>query len=280
MYKAINAWSVDGNTGFAEMFRQVKAAGFTAIELNIDKPGASKHSLCMDTTEAELAEIKAMADEARVSICSISTSLYGSKLGSNNREDREFAKALLARQLEFARALGADGILVVPGGNYYDGQTILSAYETVFDTLSEVKPLIAISNVKVGLENVWNGFFLSPFDMRDLIDRLDCPNLGAYFDVGNVVAASNPESWIEILGSRIVKVHVKDFARKGGFYSGGDFVDLWAGNVNWARVMAALRQAGYNGSLTAEVFPTKAYEDMTVFYREVSEQMNRILALL
>ncbi|HHX73235.1 MAG TPA: sugar phosphate isomerase/epimerase [Clostridiales bacterium] len=279
MYKAINAWSIDGKTGFLEMFREVKKAGFAGIELNIDKPDASQHSLTMETSQAELAEMKAMADEAGLMICSLSTSLYGSKLGSLKKEDRDFAKALLEKQLEFAQALGADGVLVVPGGNYYDGQTILSAYENVFETLSEMKPLIAKGNVKVGLENVWNGFFLSPFDMRDMIDRLDCPNLGAYFDVGNVVAASFPESWIEILGSRIVKVHVKDFARKGGFYTGGDFVDLWAGNVNWSRVIPALRQAGYEGPLTAEVFPTRKYEDITTFYKEVSEQMDRILAL-
>ena len=39
MLKSLNAWTVDASTGFAEMFRQVRAAGFDGIELNVDAPG-------------------------------------------------------------------------------------------------------------------------------------------------------------------------------------------------------------------------------------------------
>ena len=54
MKKALNAWSVNGNDSFAEMFENVKAAGFAAIELNLDNVGHSAHSLTMETTKEEL----------------------------------------------------------------------------------------------------------------------------------------------------------------------------------------------------------------------------------
>lgn len=62
---------------------------------------------------------------------------------------------------------------------------------------------------------------MSPFDMKAFIDGLGSPYIGAYFDVGNVVVTSAPEHWIEILGSRIFKIHVKDYKREGRIYSGG-----------------------------------------------------------
>jgi len=49
MKKALNAWSVNGNESFAEMFESLKTAGFAAVELNLDNVGHSAHSLTMET---------------------------------------------------------------------------------------------------------------------------------------------------------------------------------------------------------------------------------------
>ena len=116
MLKSLNAWTVDASTGFAEMFRQVRAAGFDGIELNVDAPGHSAHSLTMRTSDAELQKIRAACEDTGLKIVSISSSLYAGKMGSPLAEEREFAKALVRKQLECAAALGADGILCVPGG--------------------------------------------------------------------------------------------------------------------------------------------------------------------
>ena len=119
------------------------------------------------------------------------------------------------------------------------------------EQLESCRELIENGGVKVGLENVWNNFFLSPMEMAGLIDEMHMKNLGAYFDVGNVVLLSYPEYWIDVLGSRIVKIHVKDFARAG--WNAGHFVNLLEGSVRWEKVIPALRKAGYDGYLTAEL---------------------------
>ena len=115
-----------------------------------------------------------------------------------------------------------------------------------------LKPEIESSGIRVGLENVWNSFFLSPTDMISFIDHLDSPSIGAYFDVGNVAVFSHPEQWIEMLGQRIYKIHVKDFQRGASWYS-GHFVNLYEGSINWQRVIQALRTIGYDNWLTAEL---------------------------
>ena len=37
MKKSLNAWTVDSKTGFEQMFRELKEAGFDGVELNVDK---------------------------------------------------------------------------------------------------------------------------------------------------------------------------------------------------------------------------------------------------
>ena len=251
MKKSINAWSVPESVDFGTMFRQVAQAGFDGIELNVDREGASAHCLSRTTTAEELAAVRALSAKYGLPVVSISSSLYGGLLGSDDEQSRGEGQNLLRSQLRCAKALGADGILVVPGGVGEDC-TMARAYENAFRSLHEMKEEIEASGIFVGLENVWNGFFLSPFDLRDFIDSLGSKSIGAYFDVGNVAISSSPEHWIEILGGRIGKVHVKDFARTHGRNTGW-FVNLLEGSIDWKAVMAALRGAGYDGCLTAEL---------------------------
>lgn len=251
MKKSINAWSIPDEVSFEEMFRQISAAGYDGIELNLDSPGRSAHSLDMDSGPSLFAQIRSLSKEYRLPVCSISSSLYGpDTLGSCTPAGREKGRDYVRKQLECARELGADGILVVPGGIGPE-VSIQRAYENCQESLGGLTGEIAAGKVKVGLENVWNNFFASPVDMRNFIDELGCPNIGAYFDVGNVMIFSYPEHWIEILGERIVKIHVKDFLRTGA--NAGTFVNLLEGSIDWKKVMDALRRAGYDGYLTAEV---------------------------
>lgn len=275
MKKSINAWSVKSETPFEEMFAQIKAAGFEGIELNLDNPG-SAHALTFDTSAAELAAIKALSEKHKLPVVSISSSLYAGNMGSADEKQRAFAAKILLRQLDLAQALDATGILVVPGG-ISDTVSLKTAWENSLMTLKALKKDIEAKKIFVGVENVWNCFFNSPFDMVRFIDELDCKYIGAYFDVGNVAEFSDPENWIEILGERIGKIHVKDFKRNNGTYSGGDWVDLLSGSVNWPKVVPALKTAGYDGYLTAEVFKGDADQTYVDFYTMVSEQLTKII---
>ena len=276
MKKALNAWSVDSKLNFEDMFKQIKNAGFDGIELNVDGEGNSSHSLTLETTDAELAEIKLLSEKYNLPAVSISTSLYGGNMGSREPGEREFAKKIMVQQLKCAKALGASGILVVPGGISED-VSISEAYENSYNTLESCKPVIDEYKISVGLENVWNTFFLSPFDMSNFIDRLNCKYITAYYDVGNVVAFTWTEYWIDILGKRISHVHIKDFKRKSWFNQGGDFVDLCKGSIKWDKVIAALEKAGFDGYLTAEVFKSDENQSFGDFYKEVADAAGRII---
>ncbi len=280
MKKSVNAWTVDGETSFDLMFKEIKEAGFDGIELNVDKENFSKHSLTLATSDEELANIKAISDKYELPIVSISSSLYGTLIGSRNPEDNAKAVQIIKKQVHCAKTFGATGVLIVPGGISED-MSIKEAYENSIKTLCTVKDFALENKVYIGVENVWNGFFTSPFAMKDFIEKIDCEYIGAYFDVGNVLAFSWPEYWIDILGSHIHNIHIKDFKRNNDRINiGGTWVDLLQGSANWSKIIPALKKAGFDGYLTAEVFkddavdPTISYQE---YYSAVANQIKTII---
>ncbi|MBE6883194.1 MAG: sugar phosphate isomerase/epimerase [Ruminococcaceae bacterium] len=274
MKRSINAWSIPSDVGFEDMFRDISKAGFEGIELNVDRDDRSAHSLTMGMTKSELLNIRALAEANGLAIHSISTSLYGDSLGSPDAARRDFGKRLLLTQLDFAETLGADAILAVPGGISLDN-SIKAARENSLSSLLSIKSEIEGSPVIVGLENVWNYFFAGPIDMVQFIDELNSPHIQAYFDIGNVAIFSEPWHWIELLDKRIAKIHVKDFVRTGT--NAGTFVNLLEGSIDWKRSMDALRAAGYDGYITAELGTIAAAPQF--LYDITSKALDTIFAL-
>jgi len=160
--------------------------------------------------------------------------------------------------------------LVVPGAvnvAFEPGSEIVEydvAYERALSALKELAPVAEELKVSIGVENVWNKFLLSPMEMRDFIDAVGSPYVGSYFDVGNVLFCGYPEHWVKILGSRIKKVHFKDYRRNVGSLDG--FVDLLAGDVDYKSVKAALDKIGYDNWVTAEMLPPYAQYPETIIY--------------
>ena len=278
MKRSINAWTIESQVDFEGMFKIVKDTGFEGIELNVDKDGYSEHSLTLEKG-TDLDALAKLSEKYSLPVVSISTSLGGST--SMSGESRQRAHKVIRRQIECAKALSAKAILTVPGGAG-DQLSIREAYKNNLDCYREIGDEIAASGIMVCFEQVWNGFFTSPFDMARFIDDLKNPSIAAYFDVGNVLAFSWPEHWIEILGNRIRAVHVKNFKRAGGLYRGGEWVDLEEGDADWRRVIPALKQAGFDGYLTAETFIGESKVpgiSFPAYYKTVCDALGRIIAL-
>ena len=280
MKKALNAWTVDGATKFKEMFPQLKEAGFDGVELNVDEDGHSAHSLTLETSGAELDKIRGLSEKYALPVVSISTSMLGGyRMGAPEESERELAKKIIRAQIKYANHLGADSILVVPGG-VPQQKSFIKAYDVSMKTLQELMPEINEAKIKIGLENVWNGFFMSPFDMASFIDKAGSPFVTAYYDVGNVIAFSWSEYWIDVLGKRISNIHVKDFKRSDsgfGINGGGTFVDLLKGDVNWEAVIKALKAAGFDGYLTAEVFKEDENMSYIDYYKSIAGAIDEMI---
>ncbi len=273
MKQALNAWTVDQSMDMEQTFAAVAKAGFCAIELNMDAPGAP-HGLSEKTTASDYAQIRRLSEKYQLPVCSIASSLWW-QAGMGNPAHWDDGQALLYKQIEAARELGAGGILIVPGG-MNDTLSLDAARKNCIDFLRSQREYIEKSSIFVGVENVWNGFFLSPYDMASFIDEVDSPLVGAYLDVGNMLAFSTPEYWIEVLGERIGKVHVKDYKRNGGLNSGGTWQDITHGSADWKKIIPALRKTGYDGYLVGEVFKSDPDMEWDAYYEKVSGEIGTI----
>lgn len=276
MKKSINYWSFSGKDVYQAM-DLAKAAGFDGIELALMDSG----DLTPDSTDEQLAKIRAHADKLGLTIPSLASSLcWGASLTAEDPAEREEAHNIIVNQLRCAKALGAGVILVIPGSVYVPFVPerpmvdYMVCYERALESIKRLVPYAEKYGVTIGIENVWNFFLQAPLEMRDFIDAVGSEYVGSYFDVGNVTYNSFPEQWIRILGKRIKKVHFKDFRRDPN--GGGVPVDLLAGNVNWPEVMKAFHDIGYTGWASAEMIPCYTHAADQIIYN-TSASMDRIL---
>jgi len=276
MKKSINIWSFIGKTN-REAMKLAKDAGFEGIELALGGDG----EISMTSTDEELLGIKAYAEELGIKIPSLSSGLcWANSLTANDPEERQRAFDMVVRQLYCAKMLGAETILVIPGSVSVEfvPEWGVVDYDVVWDrALEQMKKLAPIAEeygVQIGLENVWNKFLLSPLEMRNFIDAVGSPWVGAYLDTGNMVYSGYPEQWIKILGKRIFKVHFKDYRRNPGGLNA--FVDLLAGDVDWKAVRAAFAAIGYEGWAAGEMIPQYAQGSDQLIYN-TSASMERIM---
>ncbi|MHC4996201.1 MAG: sugar phosphate isomerase/epimerase family protein, partial [Planctomycetota bacterium] len=151
--------------------------------------------------------------------------------------------------LRDAKTVGASTVLLVPGRvNENQGETHDDVWKRSIEGIRQVIPLASWLGVRIGIENVWNGFCYDPKQMADYIDAIDSPWVGSYFDIGNHVKYGKPQNWIRTLGSRIVKLDVKDW---GGPEK--KFTKIGGGDIDWPKVREALAEKGYRGWASAEV---------------------------
>jgi L-ribulose-5-phosphate 3-epimerase len=190
--------------------------------------------------------IRAAADRAGITVHSINClGHYETPLSSGDPAVAKVAVERTIATVRAARVLGAGKVRVIPG--VVDAETTYGdVYSRSLDVLKrEILPVAEQQGIILAVENVWNGFLLSPMDFAAYIDAFDTPWVRAYLDVGNILFG-RPEGWIEILGDRICELHVKDLTlsmRAGRFRP----ARIGEGDIDWGKVRRALERVGYSG---------------------------------
>jgi len=247
---------LEGTLPIHKAMEQASQLGFDAIELGIASQGVLTHL----TTQAECEAICAMANKNGLEISGVASGeSWGSSPTSSDVKVREKILDFTKKALQITQWLGTDAYLYVPGAVdvfFLPEAEVVPydvCYERAAEAISKLLPTAEKLGVSIAVENVWNKFLLSPLEMRDFIDKFKSASVGAYFDVGNVLLTGFPDQWIRILGSRIKRVHIKDFKLSVGTADG--FVDLQEGDVDFEAIKEALAEINYDGYVTAEMIP-------------------------
>lgn len=281
MIKGISFWSLpDGpttNGSIDAALATVKAAGFAGLELTIAPEGV----LATTTPQAECERIRKAIDASGLVVETLASGMsWGCSPTSDDASKRARAIELNSAALERAAWLGCKALLFVPGivgCPFIPDEKV--RYDVAIDRCREAVKRLLDTAERVGvdlcLENVWNGMFLSPVELREFVASFGSERLGVYFDVGNLLGYhQHPPHWIEVLGGAIRRVHIKDFKHEFGWQGRYDFCDLLEGDVPWAETMAALRGIGYDRTIIAEMMPAREG-----LLEKTSAAMDRILAM-
>lgn len=249
---------------YADRFAMARNAGFEAVEMQTI------------TKEEEAAEIKEASKKSGLRIHSVmNMDHWRLPLSSSDPEVVSGSVKGMATSLRNAALWGADTVLLVPA--VVDAKT---SYKDAWTRSQQVirerlLPMARDLKVIIAVEEVWNKFLLSPLEFAKYVDEFESPSVRAYFDVGNVVFYGFPQDWIRTLGSRIAKMHIKDFKldRRSGQFT---WPNIGEGDIDWPEVRRALTEIKYNGYVTTELSSPRGGE--AAYLKDLSARVDRFLA--
>ncbi len=245
--KAVGWGMIDRSLSVEDRFRLAKDVGFAGVEV-------TRHSREEDLKPAELAKA---SEKVGIPIHGVVNGTF---------PDLEAA-------IDDAQTCGATTVLHVartdPEGSY------LGNYRRSQDLIRGAIAHAEQKKIKILVENVWATFLIEPLTMARYIDELNSPWVKAYFDVGNVMRWGYPQHWIEVLGKRIDKIHIKEYSLKVAMREGmskGFDLPIGQGDINWAKVREELKKIGFSDWATAEVSGGERQK-----LADISAQMDRVL---
>ena len=248
---------LSNNESIESALSQTKNNGFDALELSVSSEGV----INTNTSKAECEIIRKKIEDSGIFVDSIATGMsWGVSPTSNDRSIREKSIKLHQDALKVASFLDCKALLFVPGVVKSPISTDIVRYDRALDRLREainqMLPIAEDLNVDLCMENVWNGFFYSPIELRDFVDSFDSDRLGVYLDIGNLIGYQQyPPHWVELLNSRIKRVQIKDFQENFDWTGSFSFCDIGAGDVPWKETIAALNAIQYKSTIIAEMLP-------------------------
>jgi len=262
MKKALMFGMVKTDGSLLDKFRMLKEVGYDGVEL--DSPGF------------DVQEVLKVRDATGLQVCGVVDSVHWKQtLSDPNPSVRAAGVEALKTALRECKQYGGNSVLLVPAVVNRE-VSYADAYVRSQAEIRKVLPLAEELKIKIGVENVWNQFLMSPLEAARYVDEFKSPWVGWHLDIGNLITFGWPEHWIQVLGKRIVKLHIKEFSRKKRDEEGpraGFNVNLWEGDCDWPSIMKALDEVGFQGWGSAELAGGGRER-----LKDISERMDRIYA--
>jgi L-ribulose-5-phosphate 3-epimerase len=207
---------------FTEGLHLAKRAGYEGVELWMGFGSWFQPK----TTSADRLTLRHQIHDAGLAVSSIANCLaWTTNVSDRDPAVRRVALEHIERQLETAEILQTDAILVI-AGIVTEEIPYNEVYVRSLESLRALANQARRARVRIGVENrnSETRFLLSPHEFSTFLDEVGSPWVGAHLDVGTIHDAGFPEQWIEILGRRITRIHVKDVMRGRGRAGGQSVV--------------------------------------------------------
>lgn len=163
--KAVKIGMVEEGESLTEKFTLLAELGFDGVEL--ESPASYTTFDVLAAKAASGLPVHGVVDSVH----------WSRPLNHNDPAVRAEGLTALQGALRNAAEWGASSVLLVPAVVNADNPYDL-AWDRSLEQIEQALPLAEQLGVAIALENVWNGFLLSPLEARAYVDSLRCPQLG------------------------------------------------------------------------------------------------------
>lgn len=244
---------------FPEAARQIRAAGYEGIELLADVP----HAWPVFLLDEQKRAIRQALVENGLAISNINAFMMNAVADPRqpywhpswiepDRHYREIRVQHTLRALDLAKEFGAPSISTEPGGPLESHQTWHEALDLFLQTIAPVAERAERLGVHLLVEPE-PGLLLETADQfEEFMDRIASPAVGLNCDVGHFFCVGeDPAQVIRRLARYIRHVHLEDIPadRRHQHLIPGE------GAIDFRAVFDALKQIGYRGWITVELYP-------------------------
>ena len=275
MKKSIGDNEIPRGWSFEQGLELVKKAGYDGIELWLgDVPWFQ-----MTTTDAQVQQLGRGVENAGLVVSNVSTGLHWKyPLSARDPKIREEGMRIVRRQIETAKILRTDAILVVAGLVTAE-VPYNEVYNRCVEALKSLAPNAAREGIRIGCENCCSEqkFLMGPREFFFFLKDINEPSVGIHLDVGNIHEDGFAEQWIEMMGPHITRIHLKDVMKKRGRCCDSVYTNIFLGDNNWKAIRSAMTKVGYDGWLIAEMERRYGYAQDQQFY-DTAAAIDRVIA--
>ncbi len=257
---------------------EIAAAGYTGVEILADKP----HWYPDTFVAAEALAIRRQLEKHAIGVSNINANctfafwkhappepFFEPSLISPQPALRAARKKMILNTLKFAHAVGAENISITSG----KALPTMPPEKAAAQLIEGLKPILDVAqklNIRIGVECEPMLFIEWATELKQLIDDLKSPMLGANLDIGHsVVLGEKIPAVLKLLRGRIWNCHIEDIpGRKHYHLIPGE------GTMNWQALKKSLLAIEYDRFLTVELYtcpdqPVQAAKKSIAFLKKI-----------
>jgi fructoselysine 3-epimerase len=261
------AFSTNAYTKFTlpEACDRIAAAGYRAVEILADEPHAypprySNHEaqrLRERLASLNLAPVAVNANTAMGYFKPLPTELtFEPSLISLDEVRREDRLSIIRQAMALANRLGAP-VVTITTGCPPKGEPAEVLWGRLVEGLNHVVHAADLAGMDVAIEPEPGQFIETAAALKQLLDEVDHPRLGANLDIGHAwCAGDDPATAVRLLAGRLMHLHLEDIKDRRHYH-----LIPGLGEIDFAGVRAALKEVGYARAAAVELYTYKDEPD-------------------
>lgn len=213
--------TIDGT--IEERLNYVKNQGFSCVHMALGKVNMPSDSCALTPGYATL--LRSVFRDVDLDIAVLGNYL---NLAHPDKNELSIIQARYREHLRFAALLGCGVVGTetgAPNSDYHYDKEACRSQEALDYFINNLKPVVRDAErtgTIIAIEPVYRHIVWNPRRAREVLDRIDSPNLQIIFDPVNLLDIENIENRdnvikeaIELLGPDIAVIHLKDYVIEG-----------------------------------------------------------------